>query len=265
MLVFQFHHYLKPEFVEAYRTATLENVEKSSKEPGFLRYEVFQDTEDPTHFSLLEIYRDQEARDAHFQTEHFLKWKETALGQEMFARKGHGNTFTLHEPRFPEPGVTPESPVTLREVTKEMVRAVCRLQVAEGQRKFVAPNAVSIAQAHFEPKAWFRAVHAGDTLVGFVMLFDNPNEPEYFLWRYMIDARYQGMGFGRRAMEQVIAYVKTRPGAKELLTSCDPGEGSPCPFYERMGFVYTGEEDDGELVMRLKFVEEYKGEPNEKI
>ena len=41
-----------------------------------------------------------------------------------------------------------------------------------------------------------------------------------------------------------------RRGATELFTSCVPGEGSPGPFYERLGFVYTGREDDGELVMR---------------
>jgi diamine N-acetyltransferase len=60
--------------------------------------------------------------------------------------------------------------VSLQEITKETVRAICRLQVGPGQDRFVAPNAVSIAQAHFEPKAWFRAIHAGEEPVGFVML-----------------------------------------------------------------------------------------------
>jgi diamine N-acetyltransferase len=49
----------------------------------------------------------------------------------------------------------------------------------------------------------------------------------------------------------VIAHVRTRLGATMLETSCVPGDGSPCPFYERMGFVYTGAEDQGERVMRL--------------
>jgi diamine N-acetyltransferase len=254
MLVFQFHHYLKPEFIETYRAAVLENAAHSVKEPGILRFEVFQDAEDPTHFSLLEIYHNQASRDAHTQTEHFFKWRET-VPDEMFARKGSANTFILHEPLFPDPEVTSDSPVILRVITKETAREIGRLKVAEAQRVFVAPIAVSIAQAYFEPKAWFRAVFAGETPVGFVMLLDNPDESEYYLWRYMIDARYQGMGFGRKALEQVIEYVKTRPRAMELLTSCVPGEGGPCPFYERLGFVYTGEEDDGELVMRLKLTE----------
>lgn len=142
--------------------------------------------------------------------------------------------------------------VTLREVTRETVRAICALQVAPNQTHFVAPNAVSIAQAYFEPDAaWFRAIYAGEKPVGFLMLDDDPAAQEYNLWRFMIDARYQGLGYGRLALELLIAHVRTRPGATALYTSCVPGDGSPCPFYERMGFVYTGDEDDGELVMRL--------------
>lgn len=145
-----------------------------------------------------------------------------------------------------------QATVSLREVTADTVRAVCDLQVAEHQRHFVAPNAVSIAQAYFEQEnAWFRAVYADETPVGFLMLDDDPANAEYYLWRFMIDERYQGLGYGRAALELLIAHVRTRPGASELFTSCVPGEGSPCPFYERLGYVYTGAVDDGELVMRL--------------
>jgi diamine N-acetyltransferase len=141
--------------------------------------------------------------------------------------------------------------VTLRPVTKETLRAICALKVAPNQEQFVAPNTVSIAQAYFEREiAWFRAVYADEVPVGFLMLEDDSANQEYSLWRFMIDARYQGYGFGRRALELLFEYVKTRPGAKTLFTSCVPGDGSPCPFYEKMGFVYTGDVDQDELVMR---------------
>lgn len=147
-----------------------------------------------------------------------------------------------------------EAVITLREITKETLRPILQLEVAEHQLNFVAPNAVSIAQAYFEPEAaWFRAIYADETPVGFVMVDDDPANEEYGLWRFMIDQRYQGLGFGRRALHLVIEHIKTRPGAKEFFTSCVPGDGSPCPFYEKMGFVYTGEVDGGELVMRLVF------------
>lgn len=142
-------------------------------------------------------------------------------------------------------------PVTLREITRETVRAVCALDVRPEQRGYVAPNAVSIAQAHFEPSAWFRAVYAGDEPVGFVMLFVDTGKTEYFLWRFMIDAEHQGKGYARRALDLVVDHVRGLPGARELVSSYVPGEHGPRDFYLRYGFVDTGEVDDGENVIRL--------------
>jgi len=147
--------------------------------------------------------------------------------------------------------ITPESKVTLREITAETVRTICNLKVSEYQNNFVAPNAVSIAQAYFHEDAWFRAICADDTPVGFLMLDKNTKKPEYFLWRLLIDERYQRMGFGYKAMKLLIEYVKTLPGATEFLTSCVPGEGSPEPFYSKLGFTRTGKMDGNEVVMRL--------------
>lgn len=147
----------------------------------------------------------------------------------------------------------PDAVVSLREIAKETVRQIVQLKVAPAQERFVATNGMSIAEAHFSPEvAWFRAVYADELPVGFMMLEDDAVKQQYFLWRFMIDARYQGMGFGRRALELLIAHVRTRPGAVWLETSCVPGDGSPCPFYERMGFVFTGVEEEGERVMRLE-------------
>lgn len=147
----------------------------------------------------------------------------------------------------------PESVVSLREIAKPNLREVLLLKVAPGQERLVASNAVSIAQAYFDrERAWFRAIYADDAPVGFVMLMDDPGKPEYFLWRLMIGAAFQGRGFGREAMRLLIAHVRTRPGATELLLSHEPGDGNPGPFYEALGFTYTGDVDpDGELIMRL--------------
>ena len=142
--------------------------------------------------------------------------------------------------------------VTLREVTKENLNDVLVLEVAPEQRRFVAPNAISIAQAHFHPEvAWFRAIYADETPVGFLMLEDRAGAPEVFLWRFMIDRRHQKLDYGRRALELVIDVVRSRPGTSALTLSHVPGEGNPAPFYQRLGFVHTGETDpDGELLMR---------------
>lgn len=147
--------------------------------------------------------------------------------------------------------VTAKSNVTLREITEDTVRNICDLKVSESQTGFVAPNAISIAQAYFSKTAWFRAIYADDTPVGFLMLDKNTEKPEYFLWRLMVDERYQRTGFGYKAMELLIDYVKGLPDATELLTSCVPGEGSPEGFYNKLGFTRTGEMDGAEVVMRL--------------
>ena len=147
--------------------------------------------------------------------------------------------------------VTRDATVTLREITEETVNAILKLRVAAAQEAFVASNAVSLAQAHFSKYAWFRAIYADETPVGFILLHDNPDEPTYYLWRFMLDERYQRMGFGRQAIGLLVAYVKTRPNATALLLSYVPQAGGPKAFYERLGFVHTGEEHDGELEMRL--------------
>ena len=147
--------------------------------------------------------------------------------------------------------VTTESIVSLREITKDTVRIICDLKVAESQQQFVAPNAVSIAQAYFSENAWFRAIYADESPVGFIMLYKDTEKPEYFLWRMMVDEKYQRMGFGYKAMILLIDYVKILPDATELLTSCVPGKGSPEEFYRKLGFERTGEMDGIEVIMRL--------------
>ena len=141
--------------------------------------------------------------------------------------------------------------MTLREITAETVRTICELEVASEQREYVAPNAVSIAQAHFAPKAWFRAVYAGELPVGFVMLSIDTEREQYYLWRFMIAGEHQGKGYGRRALDLTVDHVRTLPGARELVSSFEPGDAGPRGFYLGYGFEETGEVHDGEHVIRL--------------
>ncbi|MCE2723234.1 MAG: GNAT family N-acetyltransferase [Burkholderiales bacterium] len=159
--------------------------------------------------------------------------------------------------------LTRESIVTLREITAETARSIMFLDVAPHQDGLVAPNAVSMAQAHFAPQAWMRAIYADEAPVGFLMLEDSTlvasnttpdlhNDERYiYLWRFMVDARYQQLGYGAQAISAAIAYARTRPGVKYMLLSFVPAEQNPEPIYARFGFVRTGEIDDGEVVMAL--------------
>ncbi|MGW4527654.1 GNAT family N-acetyltransferase [Amycolatopsis sp. NPDC004378] len=148
--------------------------------------------------------------------------------------------------------------VRLVEITDENRDAVCALRVHPRQERFVSSVAKSLADAASTPEAepWYRAVYVGDEPVGFVMLSWDvpPGRPgilgPYYLWRLIVDARYQGWGIGRAVLAQVVALVRA-DGATELLTSHQPGDDGPGAFYRKLGFVPTGEIDDGEPVLRL--------------
>jgi diamine N-acetyltransferase len=154
--------------------------------------------------------------------------------------------------------------VELRDILTDADReAVLGLRRAPGQERFLGSMAShfedAVADAHACPRMW--SVHDGDKLVGFVMISDGiPAEVlaadddiigPYFLWRLLIDERYQGRGYGAATIDAVVAYLRTRPGAEVLWTSCGRGDGTPKPFYERYGFVDTGELKWGETVLRL--------------
>jgi diamine N-acetyltransferase len=147
----------------------------------------------------------------------------------------------------------PYTEVTLREITADTAVIICRLSdtLTEPQKFMVAPNSFSLAQALFNKKAWYRAIYAGKAAVGFIMLWDDDEEPDYFLWRFMIAEPCQGRGYGAQAIQRLVEYVKTRPNARELGVSCELGPGSPEQFYIRQGFVSTGEFMNDELVLRL--------------
>jgi len=151
--------------------------------------------------------------------------------------------------------------VTLRQITAETVIPVVRLSVAESQKGFVAANAVSLAQALFAPEAWYRAIYFGEELAGFVMLEDEslrsppPPEPKVGVWRFMIDAKLQGRGIGRAALQQVIEQVRAKGIFKSLELSYVPGPGCPEPFYLGLGFRHTGRVDGKEVVLEFVFQE----------
>jgi diamine N-acetyltransferase len=142
--------------------------------------------------------------------------------------------------------------VSLVPIDKDNLAAVFKLDVAEDQKGFVARNPWSLAQALVEPAiAWPRAIVRDGEVVGFLMLEIDPNDDRpFWLWRLMVGEGLQGQGIGAAAVALAIEEVKTR-GGTELFTSWVPGDGTPEPFYRGLGFLPTGEIDDGEVVARL--------------
>jgi diamine N-acetyltransferase len=154
--------------------------------------------------------------------------------------------------------------VTLREFTDVNREVVLALRVAPEQERFVGgsvQNALADAAEYPQAKPWYRVIYAGDEPIGFVMISWNcePQPPEiigpWFLWKLLIDKRYQGRGYGSEVVRQMAELVRAA-GATELFTSVVLGEGGgPAGFYERIGFVPTGDLDvNNEVIVRLALV-----------
>ncbi len=87
MLIVQVHVDVKPDFMDAFIQATLENARNSVQEPGIARFDVIQQQDNPTHFILVEVYRTPEDPARHKETTHYAKWRDTVA--EMMAEPRH--------------------------------------------------------------------------------------------------------------------------------------------------------------------------------
>jgi (4S)-4-hydroxy-5-phosphonooxypentane-2,3-dione isomerase len=88
MLVVMVHCHIKPEHIDAFRAASLENARNSVQEPGIVRFDVIQQDDDPTRFMLVEIYRSAEAPAQHKETQHYLTWRDTVTDMFVEPRVG---------------------------------------------------------------------------------------------------------------------------------------------------------------------------------
>jgi autoinducer 2-degrading protein len=77
MLILHVNIHVKPEHLDAFIAATIENARNSAQEPGIARFDFVQHADDPNRFSLWEVYKTEDAVPAHKQTEHFAKWAAT--------------------------------------------------------------------------------------------------------------------------------------------------------------------------------------------
>ena len=124
------------------------------------------------------------------------------------------------------------------------------------QGRFVSGVRESIREAKEEPgaHALYWAIYAEETPVGFVMIADEVDDPDYiahYLWKLLIDERYQHRGFGTATLDLIVEYFRNR-GVGTMWTSAGQGEGSPITFYERCGFRPTGDPHGDEVLLRLE-------------
>ena len=77
MLIVHVFCHVKPEFVDAFRAASIDNARHSVQEPGIARFDVIQQQDDPTRFALIEVYRTPDDPARHKETAHYARWRDT--------------------------------------------------------------------------------------------------------------------------------------------------------------------------------------------
>ena len=143
--------------------------------------------------------------------------------------------------------------IVLRKIDESNRQACLALCVAEEQIPFIASNRLSLEQAAKQPDiARPFAIYAEDTPVGFTMFafdedYEDPHD-RYWLWRFMIDERFQRRGYGTAALQAVVAYFKEN-GADHIKLSTKPTNTAALSLYRKAGFRENGERNGEEIVL----------------
>ena len=156
----------------------------------------------------------------------------------------------------------------LKKINRKNVGEILKLEVFDNQKRFVAPNNISIIEEYIaiveNGHVFTFGIYNDDAPVGFLMIgFDVNSDDEgapkiakgnYNIWRFMIDKKFQGKGFGKKAMNLALEFVNTFPcgTAKYCWLSYESDNDIARQLYQSVGFVETDEKDGEEIVAILK-------------
>ncbi|MEH7387274.1 GNAT family N-acetyltransferase [Bacillus sp. JJ1521] len=134
----------------------------------------------------------------------------------------------------------------LKMITKENWQDAISLRVREDQVKFVASNAISLAQLNFLENFQAKAIYLGDEMIGFTLYGIDEDDHEYWIYRMMIDQKHQGKGYGKQAIKLVIDDIRNikKDHHQTITLSYEPTNEHAKRVYEKIGF----QEIDGLLI-----------------
>lgn len=144
--------------------------------------------------------------------------------------------------------------IELRDVTARNWRTVAALELAPEQQGLLASNLYSIAQSKFDPDARPRAIYAGDVVVGFLMYdVEKQDDGSYeaSIYRFMVDRRHQGKGYGRAALGRALDEIRAIPAIRKVSIVYLAKNAVAKSFYASFGFVEVERDKHGEIVAEL--------------
>ena len=143
--------------------------------------------------------------------------------------------------------------IEIKPVTADNFQECINLKVNDEQSDFCASNLYSIAESKVEPLAIPVCIYADEQMVGFILYGSENSENGMYMIidRFMIDKRFQGKGYGKAALAELIKIIKKDYDFKEIFLSCDPKNNIAEKLYSSLGFKKTGEYSDGECMAVL--------------
>ena len=128
------------------------------------------------------------------------------------------------------------------------------LKLTPEQEHFVSHPIHSLAQAYvYREQCQPFGIYEGETMVGYVMVIYDYDIPEYDIWHMMIDESKQRQGYGSAALDQVLAYIRTKPfgDSNRVALTCNEENTQALNLYKRKGFTETGAADEDEIELAL--------------
>lgn len=147
--------------------------------------------------------------------------------------------------------------ITLKKITKENWEECIELKVSEDQKRFVASNLYSIAQVQFLSNFEAQAIYEGETMVGFSLYGFDEDDNHYWIYRLMVDEKYQGNGYGTEALNEIIKTLSREHDCTEIMLGYHPENYGAERLYFSTGFKPAGIAPWGEKLACYKVRKNY--------
>lgn len=145
--------------------------------------------------------------------------------------------------------------IRLERIHKDNWEECAELEPAEEQQSLIAPNVYSIAEAQFLDGFSSVAIYKQETMIGYALYGIDPDDHNYWIYRFMIDRRFQGQGYGFLAVCSIIEEIRNRADRTDVLVlGYKPENERARKLYSKAGFIEDGLAPWGEMIAKYSYV-----------